>query len=138
MPQNPEPATEFIILNSNRLPAAGNFLHAVSVMACYLNSLPIIFKLALTLFICRSWFVQFKAKKTHKTYLRYTSSGDWEIFDRKNDYQAIRILPSTVISGILSILHFNIEGQKNALPICNDAMTKNQYRKLLVLLKISG
>jgi hypothetical protein len=79
-------------------------------------------------------------KNTKKKYiLRFSLLSGWAIAYAENHYHPITITPSTVITRYLIILHFKMQNQqKQAILIFNDALNGDEYRKLVVELKISG
>ena len=131
--------TNFIIGQSRCGLILINCLHALAVLACWLNALPLTARLLLCIIISYSWYFQLKAHKAESTYLRYTSDSGWAIAlqDREN-YDSLTLKPSSVTGNLLTILHFDLEKGSKTLMIFKDAMTANDYRKLIVLLKITG
>lgn len=74
-----------------------------------------------------------------KYILRFSLLAGWEIAYAENHYHPITVIPSTVITRFLVILHFKMQNQqKQTILIFNDALNGDEYRKLVVELKISG
>jgi len=115
-------------------------LHAIAILATFTNSLSIVYKIILLIGILVSLIVQLKREDNFKgLILRYSEVTGWEITSLENQFSSIQILPSTVITHYLIVLHYKIQNQKKrAIIICKDTMTNDNYRKLLVALKISG
>ncbi len=137
MPKPPEPSSYFTIARSRILVIAINCLHALAILACWLNGLPVHVRLMLSVFVAISWFFQFKACKSSNKCLRYSATDGWAICLDDENYFEVKIKPTTVIGRILAVVHFQTNAQCNTLLILNDAMTANDYRRLVVLLKIS-
>lgn len=72
-------------------------------------------------------------------FVRHSHRRGWEIAFSDQNFNSITIMPSTVISTVLIVLHFNtVIKQKQAVLIYNDAMPSDDYRRLMVELKING
>lgn len=114
------------------------FLHALSVLACWLNDLTILYSLALSLLAIASWYFQHKACEASCIYLRYTPTDGWTVSFDGNEYFVVQIRPTTMVGRMLTVLHFSAKNSHSSLVIFKDAMTANDYRRLIVALKISG
>jgi hypothetical protein len=90
------------------------------------------------LLVAASWFVQRDARQAGRILLRYTVTEGWAVCFDGEDYLAIKIKPTTVTGSLLTVLHFSIDKHARALVIFKDSMSANDYRKLIVNLKISG
>jgi len=63
----------------------------------------------------------------------------WEFADFDNVFFQMQVMPSTVLTPYFLILHFQPHNHsKRTILICRDALIDDEYRKLLVILKISG
>lgn len=113
-------------------------LHVLSVLACWLNGLSAVYQLMLSLLVMASWVVQRNACETSHIFLRYTVTEGWAASFDGEHYLVAKIKPTTVTGRMLTILHFSIDNRSGALVIVKDAMTANDYRRLIVNLKISG
>ena len=138
MPNKQQAATSFTIEKSNWLILINTSLHCLSIMAAWLNDLPTPYKWGITLLICASWFYHYKASAADNKYLRYTPSNGWAICLKPHDFFTITITPTTVTGKMLTILHYKTDNHSQSLVIFKHAMTANAYRRLTVLLKISG
>ncbi len=131
--------TNFIVGQSRDLLILINCLHVLSILACWLNALPLAVRVLIFFMLSYSWYFQLKGRKAEHTYLRYTSNVGWSVAFRGQDsYDSLILKPSTVAGNILTILHFDLESGSKTLMIFKDAMKANDYRKLIVLLKITG
>lgn len=113
-------------------------LHTIAVIATVFNSLAVAYKLVMIILILISLFVYLK--HANKTYIiRYSTLSGWVIAYSKNNFYPIEIVKSTVLTRFFIILHFKMQNQKKqAILISKDALDGNEYRKLMVELKISG
>jgi hypothetical protein len=137
--KKPELSSFFTIGQSRWLKATIGFLHALSVLACWLNDLTILYSLALSLLVIVSWHFQHnKACKASCIYLRYTPTGGWTVSLDGNEYFVVQIRPTTMVGRMLTVLHFSAKNSHSTFVIFKDAMTANDYRRLIVALKISG
>ena len=131
--------TNFIVAQSRSLLMLINCLHILSILACWLSAVPLAAKILILCSLSYSWHFQLKARKAGYTYLRYTSNIGWAVaYQGQTDFDNLILKPSTVTGNILTILHFDLENGSKTLMIFKDAMKANDYRKLIVLLKITG
>ena len=111
--------------------------HVLALGSSIVNALPVAVKLALSTGICLHFGFTVK-RLTSKTYnIKHTEEFGWEISDG-NDFESIQILNSTVITVFAIFLHFNKNAHKQSLLILNDALTEDDYRRLIVRLKTAG
>ncbi len=115
-------------------------LHALAILSVMLNSLAWIYKVILIALLLMSLWDCLKQDIGRKDFsVRFNPLLGWEIARSGNDFCAATLLKSTVITPYLIILHFKmLDNRKHAALIVKDAMTKNEYRQLLVKLKVSG
>lgn len=114
--------------------------HGLAGFASLANGLPWLYKLAVFTFVgisfysylCRYYF-QFQS------YQISNNSVGWQLAVIADDFQTIQILPSSVITVWLIVLHFRLEnGKFQSLVLLNDALESQDYRALVVALKIAG
>lgn len=74
----------------------------------------------------------------HGLLIRHSSGLGWEVAYSENNFHVIEILASTVITRYLIALHFIHNNKKQTILICRDALMYDEFRKLMVALKISG
>lgn len=113
-------------------------LHGISISACWFNDLPIGCQLMLFLLVMASAVIQHRACQTTGVHLRYTAQEGWAISFDGQRYSVISVKPSTVVGSWLTVLYFETDRGATALAIFNDAMSANDYRRLIVNLKILG
>lgn len=113
--------------------------HGLAIFASLANGLFWTYKLlalaavGLSLFFyLRNYHYQFKPCQ-----IRYQENSGWSVAVANHDFQAITILPSTVLTTWLIVLHFRAENSKfQSLVILNDALHEKDYRALTVGLKV--
>ncbi len=99
------------------------------------NSLPIFIKFFLFVIL---WIYQsIERKKTFLKQLHFSQERGWQIADN-HLYQNIQILNSTVILTWIIFLHiqYNVSKQKRYFMILPDSLEKQDFRRLIVHLKI--
>lgn len=85
-------------------------------------------------FYLRHYYTQFQPYC-----IRYHEASTWSVAITGNEFQTLQILPSTVVTIWLIVLHFRLEnGKFQSLLIFNDALSDKDYRGLVVTLKIAG
>jgi hypothetical protein len=115
-------------------------IHAIAILAVLTIVLTTVYKIVLVVAILVSLTVYLKKENSFKRLiLRHVEVSGWEIASFENQFSSIQLLPSSVLTQYLIVLHYKIQNKKKrAIIICNDTMTNGNYRKLLVALKISG
>ena len=112
-------------------------MHLLALAASVSNALPIVVKLALLTVIClHLWFI-IKRFQCEVRKIRHTEALGWEL-SNGNDFEAIEILNSTVISIFAIFLHFNKNTLKQSVLIVNDALSEDDFRCFIVRLKTAG
>jgi membrane-bound toxin of toxin-antitoxin system len=114
-------------------------VHGLAIIASIVNVLPFTLKLTLNIAVCFNLiFMLQQYYFTAKNFsLRYSAGQGWQ-FATGKDFYPIEILPTTVITRFVTILHFKgQDGEKWAILIFSDAVTAENYRKLKVQLKIT-
>jgi toxin CptA len=120
---------------SKRLTNFIKFIHVLALAACVMNSLPVIVKCVLLLAISSHFYFQLNGLKSQPYTIKHSETLGWELAEA-NNFVAIQILPSTVISIFAVFLQFQKENKaKHSLVILSDALTEDDYRRLIVKLK---
>ena len=65
-------------------------------------------------------------------------SGIGRGYYTENNFHVIELLASTVVSRYIIVLHFVQNKENQTILICRDALFYDEFRKLMVALKISG
>lgn len=115
-------------------------MHVIAILAALTIALTTIYKIVLAVTILVSLIAYLKKENNFKGLtLRHAEVSGWEISLSENQFSSIQILPTAVLTQYLIVLHYKIQNKKKrTIIICNDTMTNDNYRKLLVALKISG
>ncbi len=116
------------------------FIHAVAVIPALLNTLAWAYKLVIIVLILISLFFYLKQQINFQGLLiRSRPDSGWEISDTGDYFQAVEILPSTVLTSFLIVFCYKAQNnKKKTILICNDAVVTENYRRLMVELKITG
>ena len=134
-----EAGNNFKIASSRRCLQVGWVLHGLAVLACWLADIPVAVKWMGSLVIPLLGWVYVHQLRQAIIELRYTGATGWQICLDGEDFWDITILNSTVISNLAIFLHYhgNINPQFKAIMIANDSLSANDYRRLMVKLKIT-
>lgn len=133
-------AIKVTIKQSKRLHQVIVIIHVLAVVACIHNSLPLSDKLMLAILVSVNLY--FNIAKYNTQFKAFSISYDdalgWQITDINQNFTAIQILPTSVITANLIVLHFQDYKQKSQQKIiCYDALNTSDYRALLVTLKLA-
>lgn len=115
-------------------------IHSLAAIASFSNGLPLLYKFFAVLSVISSAIFYGRDYKNFQPYyIRYNEAVGWQLAKTENNYQVLNILPTTVLTAQIIVLHFRLQtGKKQSLVIVNDALETEDYRSLLVELKISG
>jgi len=123
---------------SQRLKQLLAVMHVLAMGSSIASALPVTVKLALFTGIClHLWFV-IKRLKNQQCKIKQSDALGWALLSEGsngNDFEPIQILNSTVITVFAIFLHFNKNAHKQAVLIVNDALSEDDYRRLIVRLK---
>lgn len=134
MPVKTDPPLRLELKCSQRLIKLMIFIHALALLACVLNSLPVLVKFVLLVTIAVHGYVDGK-RLTNRQYRIEQTENIWQLSEG-NAFVGIQILPATVISSVAIFLQFKKEdGKTGALVIFSDALAEDDYRCLIVRLK---
>ena len=114
-------------------------LHAIAIGAAFINALDLIYKIIITTMVLVSLLVYLKRENSFQGLsIRHSTEFGWEVAYSENNFYAIEILASTVITRYIIVLHFVQNKENQTILICRDALFYDKFRKLMVALKISG
>ncbi len=137
-PRNLHKKTELPLLlvlqPSQRLKLLLVVIHGLALGSSIANALPVAVKLVLLTGIFLHLLFVFKRLKTEQCSIKQSDATGWELGDG-NDFESIQILNSTVITVFAIFLHFNNSAGKQFMLIVNDALTEDDYRRLILRLK---
>jgi hypothetical protein len=108
-------------------------IHLIALGASVVNALPLVVKLAIAILIGLYFKINFPQLKIEQRKIRYTEKLGWEISDG-GDFEAVEILKSTVVTTAFIFLQMQ---QKSTILIANDALREDDYRQLIVKLKMT-
>ncbi|MDD5461252.1 MAG: hypothetical protein PHG00_06415 [Methylococcales bacterium] len=120
-------------------------IHTLALAAGMANALPVVIKISLFAVICLHLRYALGRLNAQKYTIKYTDALGWEISEG-HDFYPITILRSTVITTYVLFLHFKPgfrigypkSGIKKTLLILKDSMAEDDYRYLIVKLKMAG
>jgi hypothetical protein len=122
---------------SRRLKQVLAVMHLLALASSIANALPIIVKLALAIGIGLHFYFALTRLKSEQYAIRHSETSGWEIAS-SNDFKPVQILSSTVITLFAIFLHFNKHTHKQSVLIVNDALSEDDYRRLIVRLKTAS
>ncbi|NOQ76836.1 MAG: hypothetical protein GQ475_03405 [Methylococcaceae bacterium] len=115
-------------------------IHILAVSAVFLSSLFLFYKtLVLIVILLGLWMVLNRQMEFDKVVIRHRLKTGWDISFLEGIFDSIEVLPSTVITPYILILHFKITNQqKQTILILKDSLVAEKYRELMVSLKLFG
>jgi toxin CptA len=119
---------------SKRLKQLLIIIHVLTLASTLANALPVAVKLAILTGICLNFLFVINNLKGERYTIKHTEALGWEIADG-NGFESIQVLNSTVITVFAIFLHFNKNAHKQSVLIMNDALSEDDYRRLVVRLK---
>lgn len=134
MPKKHEPPLLVELKPSKRLSQLLVVMHVLALGSSIVNALPIAVQLALLGGICMHLWFMIKRIKTGQYKIKHTEALGWEI-SNGNNFEPVQILNSTVITVFAIFLHFTKNAKKQSVLILNDALSEDDYRRLIVRLK---
>ncbi len=137
MPKKPELPLFIEVKSSRRLQQWLVFFHGLALGASIANALPIGVKLALLCAICSHFFWLRRRLKNQQLIIKQSDALGWEISDG-TEFKAVEIVNSTVITVFALFLHVKDSTRKQSLLIVNDALSDEDYRRLIVRLKTAA
>ncbi len=137
MPRKHEPSLLVELKSSKRLKWLLIVMHALALGSSIANTLPMTVKLALLTGICMHLRFVISRLKNEQYKIKHTEALGWEV-SNGNDFKSIQILNSTVVTLYAIFLHFNKNAHKQSVLIVNDALSEDNYRRLIVRLKTAG
>lgn len=109
-------------------------LHLLAVTAAFGNNLPLTIQLIISSLIgIDAWFTH-KRERTEQRVISYSAAKSWQLSDN-GKVKNLQILPSTVLTTWVIFLHTT---NNPPLLIACDALNQEDYRRLIVQLKITA
>ena len=137
MQKKHEPPLQLELKPSKQLKRLLVVMHVLAMGASFANALPLAVKLVLLSGLIIHLAYMFRHLSDRVCKIKQTEAFGWELAD-SNDFEAIQILESTVITTFAIFLHFIKNTHKCSLLIVNDALTEDEYRRFIVRLKTAG
>lgn len=114
-------------------------LHLLALFACWSSAIPVAIKILLTLVMIITAYRCYREPAAPVYRLRYSQTFGWELAEDGAAFDLITLLPSTVVSQYLTVIHFATETQRRqSLVVVKDSLTQEQYRQLIVKLRVVG
>lgn len=135
---DPAGGRTFTIRASRRRRQLLHGLHIAALAACWLNGLPPWLRLAAGGLCAASWRQQLRACRGGEIHLRHAADGGWLLAAADAKFAPIEILADSVTGRYLSIIQYRRHGRRQALPVFADALAGDDYRRLVVRLRIDG
>ncbi len=140
MTKNLEQSVDFNFGVSRQRQLCVSVVHLAALAGCWLNSLPAGYRVSLVALVGLSWARAISAEKVGPTMLRFHSSRGWSVREGGGgDFRPIRLLSSSVVSRVVAVVHWceSSGGCCDSLVVFPDMLRREQFRRLLVCLKIS-
>ena len=133
-----EPPLHFEIQRSSCLLFFIIGLHGLSVLSCLQIALIWQLKIVwlLLVILSLSWQLRKYWQGYYQVYLQCKADNSWQYSMIQQDFVDISILPSSVLSAWLIILHIKVDKKYHTLLIINDSLSAEAYRQLKVALKV--
>ncbi len=109
-------------------------LHIAAWFACFANALPLLVRLGIACLIGLDFWFNFKRLKSGQHLISYSETKGWQLADN-GDFENIQILSSTVVTTFLIFLHI---ANKPSILIAHDALSEEDFRRLIVKLKMTA
>ena len=139
MTKNIHETLHFKLVPSKQIEMIVDALHLLAILACWLNALSRTYQLSLSVAVLALWFLHKRRRRAIPVHLSYTSAKGWEISYDGSHYLIADILETTVITRIGVFFHYRIDDHFNRnLLIPKDSLPANDFRRLVVRLKLSG
>jgi len=111
-------------------------LHSLALLICWLTISNFSVVLFLTMLIFVSYIYHIKVyNQSYQGSLKYQWKGKWSFAENQSPFKTIQILPESVLTPLVIILHFKQAKHKKVLLISRDTMPVKAYKRLMVMLK---
>ncbi|WP_054761565.1 protein YgfX [Methylomonas koyamae] len=138
MYKNIEQSVDFSLGVSRQRRWCVSFSHLSALAGCWFNAMPLGYRSVLIVLVCLSWVAAVLAENRSAIVLRYSQQRGWSVQQGRGDFQSIRLRHTSVVSRLLVALHWLGENDiRGALVVFPDMLQPDQFRRLLVCLKIT-
>jgi len=136
--KNIEQSADFSLGVSRQRRVCVSFSHLSALTGCWLNALPLGYRLGLTGLVCVSWVAAVLAENKPAIALRHSRQHGWSLKQGRGDFRPIRLLRTSVASRMLVAVHWRGDNDsRDTLVVFPDMLQPDQFRRLLVCLKIT-
>jgi hypothetical protein len=119
---------------SKKLQQLVAIIHLIAIGASIANALPVALKAGLVVLIGLNFKFTYPKLNNEQPKIKYSEKAGWEI-SNGGDFEAVEILKSTVITTF--IIFLQVKNQP-ALLVANDALSEDDYRQLIVKLRMTA
>jgi hypothetical protein len=134
-----EPTLSFRMKRSQIHDRLLTILHLLGLLACWLNNLPVGWRLGLSALLILLWARYYRGVRMATFYLSYTANQSWSVSFDGDNYLPAKIEATTVITTLVALIHLSIDGKTaQSLIVFKDTLPVDDYRRLIVKLKLSG
>lgn len=141
MAHKQQPVLQLEVKPSPRLNYAKITLHLLAITAVMTNTLPIWVQVGFSIALLGHLYWTLTSFNTAAIKIKHRDIAGWEVAV-EDEFTSVQILPSTVITTLLVIVHFKILNSKDkngvkTVLIPFDALNEKDFRHLIVRLKTS-
>lgn len=132
------PAQLFNIKPSINLIYGLFLVHTLAIGCVFLLGLGVFYSFFLLILVLVSLFVHLNSRNDFIA-IRFNANSGWHLAYQDNGFFPVTVLRSTVISTFLIVFHCEMENnQKRTILIVKDSLSGDEFRQLIVILKIVG
>lgn len=113
-------------------------VHGIVIFSCLTLPLTVVLRVLLVVVPISSLLFYLHRYRSgfYRVSLKYSKECAWELLEGDH-YSSMRILKSSVLTSFIIILHMLIDNKRRSVLVCCDAVSRDDYRQLLVALKIT-
>lgn len=139
MPKTCQETLHFQVLPSKQVGVLNDVLHLCAILACWFNNLQTPYQLLLIATLLVFWRRNRKRCEATPVFLSYTENTGWEVSLDGSNYLHAMILDTTVMTSVVIFLHYKMDNRASrALVIAKDSLSVNDFRRLIIRLKLSA
>jgi hypothetical protein len=113
-------------------------IHLFALCAAWLNALPLLARLVLTVVIGVSlWRTRQQAAELSISSLQLKPDGSWRVRQGDSEHEAF-LLDSSVVTPWFVLLHWRMAARRQALLLCRDSLEPDAFRRLRVALRVTS
>ena len=117
------------------------FIYSLALLALLVSPINLTIKTLLLVIVFFSLGPVYKKHFDKKNFqqLSFSQSTGWGLTDNHQQFRPIRILPSSFVSLLITIIQYRDEsGGKQSIIISRDSIDSETYRRLIVKLRVLG